>query len=49
MNFYSLPPKKKYNLLDRFATGEASDNFLIDVEQGTLTDLKAVTDRESLQ
>ena len=38
-----------FYILDRFATGEASDNFLIDVEQGTLTDLKTVTDRESLQ
>ncbi|MBY5945089.1 metallophosphoesterase [Photobacterium rosenbergii] len=38
-----------FYILDRFATGEASDNFLIDVEQGTLTDLKTVVDRESLQ
>ncbi|MDV5168132.1 metallophosphoesterase [Photobacterium rosenbergii] len=38
-----------FYILDRFATGEASDNFLIDVEQGTLTDLKTVADRESLQ
>lgn len=29
--------------------GEASDNFLIDIEQDTLTDLKTVADRESLQ
>lgn len=38
-----------FYILDRFATGEASDNFLIDVEHGTLTDLKTAVDRESLQ
>ncbi|MDR9829950.1 metallophosphoesterase [Vibrio sp. FNV 38] len=37
-----------FYILDRFATGEASDHFLIDVENGELYDLKTTFDRDSL-
>ncbi|MGL6314616.1 metallophosphoesterase [Vibrio sp. WXL103] len=37
-----------FYILDRFATGEASDHFLIDVEKGELYDLKTAFDRDSL-
>ncbi len=37
-----------FYIIDRFATGQASDNFLIDVEHGELYDLKTVYDRDSL-
>ncbi|WP_264878005.1 metallophosphoesterase family protein [Vibrio agarivorans] len=37
-----------FYVIDRFATGQASDNFLIDVEKGELYDLKTVYDRDSL-
>ena len=37
-----------FYILERFATGEASDHFLIDTENGSLTDLKTVTNRAAL-
>lgn len=37
-----------FYILDRFATGEASDHFLIDTELGEIIDLKKVADRESM-
>lgn len=37
-----------FYILDRFATGEASDHFLIDVDKGELYDLKTAYDRDSL-
>ncbi|USD62675.1 metallophosphoesterase [Vibrio sp. SCSIO 43140] len=37
-----------FYILERFATGEASDHFLIDVEKGEIYDLKTVFDRDSL-
>jgi 3',5'-cyclic AMP phosphodiesterase CpdA len=36
-------------ILDKFATGQASDHFLIDTENQTLIDLKATTDREAMK
>lgn len=38
-----------FYILDRFATGEASDHFLIDTEMGEIIDLKKVADREAMQ
>ncbi|PMG07125.1 phosphoesterase [Vibrio breoganii] len=37
-----------FYILDRFATGEASDHFLIDTELGEIIDLKKVADREAM-
>lgn len=37
-----------FYIIDRFATGQASDNFLIDVDKGELYDLKTAFDRDSL-
>ncbi|MGF1683145.1 metallophosphoesterase [Photobacterium minamisatsumaniensis] len=36
-------------ILDKFATGQASDHFLIDTENQTLTDLKGTANREAMQ
>ncbi|PSW20322.1 metallophosphoesterase [Photobacterium sanctipauli] len=36
-------------ILDKFATGNASDHFLIDTENQTLTDLKDATERELMK
>jgi len=36
-------------ILEKFATGQASDHFLIDTEQQTLTDLKGEVKRDILK
>ncbi|NRF27868.1 metallophosphoesterase [Vibrio coralliilyticus] len=36
-------------ILDKFATGQASDHFLINIEQQSLTDLKQAVEREIMQ
>ena len=37
-----------FTILNRFATGEASDHFLIDTENDTLTDLKNAVERNEM-
>ena len=36
-------------ILEKFATGQASDHFLIDIDQQTLTDLKGEVKRDILR